>query len=424
MIKKNIEKRLSRITSLKTDNKIENNTISYDNILQFISIGKFQKALTCIIETAHNTNIANEFTSTLLMGLLNLKIKNTNEYIIYLTKLNTFSKKDKTVIIPHSYMHVIIETLKLFDINDIIKETKRTFHNLYLCYLMVGVAYLDNDNKVTTITNNNNNKVIKSILIKAIENELCSCNNSNSNNNNSTTNKNNNYNSNNINNDSFKYPCNICVIIRQINLMFFERTFIKDNVVIYKKHTISIKNNNCDKAKNFAIRYHLDDKVNNQSLKKKCVFQTYITCIGKNNMKQLNKKNKKLIQKNIPLINEWDGVDTFSTSVRDIVSLEHKSNNHLKNGICFNNNSNNSNNCSSSNNNIIIQNKCSIKTLPSSKLNQNRVLHVASSGSMDIRRYMSSISFNIKTLEKNFQNFQSVTNDIRKQLLTMSANYK
>jgi hypothetical protein len=205
--------------------------------------------------------------------------------------------------------------------------------------------------------------------------------------------------------------------------MFFERTFIKDNVVIYKKHTISIKNNNCDKAKNFAIRYHLDDKVNNQSLKKKCVFQTYITCIGKNNMKQLNKKNKKLIQKNIPLINEWDGVDTFSTSVRDIVSLEHKSNNHLKNGICFNNNSNNSNNCSS-NNNIIIQNKCSIKTLPSSKLNQNRVLHVASSGSMDIRRYMSSISFNIKTLEKNFQNFQSVTNDIRKQLLTMSANYK
>ena len=142
MIKKNIEKRLSRITSLKTDNKIENNTISYDNILQFISIGKFQKALTCIIETAHNTNIANEFTSTLLMGLLNLKIKNTNEYIIYLTKLNTFSKKDKTVIIPQSYMHVIIETLKLFDINDIIKETKRTFHNLYLCYLMVGVAYL------------------------------------------------------------------------------------------------------------------------------------------------------------------------------------------------------------------------------------------------------------------------------------------
>ena len=30
--------------------------------------------------------------------------------------------------------------------------------------------------------------------------------------------------------------------------------------------------------------------------------------------------------------------------------------------------------------------------------------------------------FNIKTLEKNFQNFQNVTNDIRKQLLTMSAN--
>ena len=410
MIKKNIEKRLSRITSLKTDNKIENNAISYENILTFISSGKFQKALSCIIETSHNTNIANEFTSTLLMGLLNLKIKNTNEYIIYLTKLNTFSKKDKTVIIPHSYMNVIIETLKLFDINDIIKETKRTFHNLYLCYLMVGVAYLDNDNKTT-----NNNKVIKSILIKAIENELCNCNN---NNNNSTTNKNT-HNSNN-NNESFKYPCNICVIIRQINLMFFERTFIKDNVVIYKKHTISIKNNNCDKAKNFAIRYHLDDKVNNQSLKKKCVFQTYITCIGKNNMKQLNKKNRKLIQKNIPLINEWDNVDTFSTSVRDIVSLEHRSNNHLKNGICFNNS--NSNNYSS-NNNIIIQNKCSIKTLPS-KLNQNRVLHVASSGSMDIRRYMSSISFNIKTLEKNFQNFQSVTNDIRKQLLTMSANYK
>lgn len=327
--------------------------VNENDIIQAISNKEYDLAIQQTEKYSDKKAINNDIFKSLVIGLINIKKGNVNEYMMNLINLNSFTKEELNnfyFIDTMNFLYDIMgqlmkDNVEMMKIIKLINREEFNFHLVYIIYLYSGIFLLGHIN--SNILSENINKKIIPVIQKYIQKERCS-------------------------------RCKICSLaeintVQKINVI--DDKFSKKKVRYKKK--IGIRYNSISARKFINDNHIISYTKRNTDI---CTFQQYISYT-------LDNPSDKKVNNNIS-----DCSKTLNCTKNQL--------NNKNTGISHSNSPNT--------NNVI--------TLRSFSQNSNELLIGK------IEKHLSNINNHIDILDKNFDDYEKITKNMKDFLEKMKCN--
>lgn len=154
--------------------------VNENEIIQAISNKEYDLAIQKTEKYSEKKALNNDIFKSLVIGLINIKKGNVNEYMMNLVNLNSFTKEELNSVNFFDTMNLLYDIIaqlmkdnaEMMKIIGLINKEEMNFHSIYIIYLYNGIL-LEGCVNSTTLKESLSKKIIP-VIKKYIQKEKCS----------------------------------------------------------------------------------------------------------------------------------------------------------------------------------------------------------------------------------------------------------